>query len=126
MDSLNNEEEVIEEVSGDDNRKTEVTGMKKRKVIHDERDEEIKIKAESNAAHMMVTFAEVGWLIAYFKNSDAVWGFFALIMVGLGTIFFYKYVRENSNEVKEFKIYLYVSIVFIVVAIGSMIKFGMS
>jgi len=93
--------------------------MMKNKMIHDERDEAIEIKAESYAAHVMVTFAEIALIIALIKGLEATWGFFSIMMSGVSTMLLYKYTKENSKP------YLYVSIVFGIVAIGCLVKFAM-
>ena len=95
--------------------------VKKQKIMHDERDEAITTKAESYASHIMITFAEIAFVISLFKGLDAAWGFFSIMMSGATTLMLYKYTKEND---KHFKPFLYASIVFGVVAIGSLVKFA--
>lgn len=92
------------------------------KIMHDERDVEIKTKAEGYAAHIMVTVTEIALVISLLKGSDASWGFFAILMSGIATMLLYKYTKDRDKESKP---YLYMSLIFGILAVGAMIKFAL-
>ena len=84
---------------------------------------EIKVKAESYAAHIMVTVCEIALVISIVKGFHASWAFFSIMCSGAATMLLYKYSKSTGPKIK---IILYISIVFAILAVGSLVKFAIN
>lgn len=89
-------------------------------MANDTEQQDTKIQAKSHALDVIITITELVTIVCFIKGNPAWRGGLGILLSSISTVFFYKYLQYHKKP------YLYIGLVFVIIAIAFLVSFGMT